>query len=70
MPSTVIKAIEYRPATKELDILFVTGRRYLYHEVPPEAAEALKQAFVKGRHFNRKIRGQFRCTEVAAEPVA
>jgi hypothetical protein len=65
MPSTLIKTMDYRPETKELDVTFVTGRRYLYHDVPPEAAEDFRRAFVKGRHFNRRIRGHFRCTEVA-----
>ena len=64
MPSTVIKSIKYRPEANELDILFVTGRRYLYHEVPPETAERFTSAFAKGRYFNRHIRGRFHCTEV------
>ena len=65
MPSTVIRAFDYRPAERELDILFTTGRRYVYHDVPPEAAEALRAAFAKGRHFNRRIRGRYRFTEAA-----
>ena len=46
-------------------MLFTTGRRYLYHDVPPEAAEAFRAAFSKGRHFNRRIRGRYRFTELA-----
>ncbi|MGQ0558293.1 MAG: KTSC domain-containing protein [Sphingosinicella sp.] len=63
MPSTVIKSFDYRPAAQELEITFVTGRRYIYHEVPPGAAAALRAAFAKGRHFNRLIRNRYRCTE-------
>jgi hypothetical protein len=37
MPSTVIRSIAYRPETLELDVLFTTGRRYLFHDVPPAA---------------------------------
>jgi hypothetical protein len=66
MPSTVIRRFDYRPETRELDVLFTTGRRYLYHDVPPEAADAFRAAFSKGRHFNRRIRGRYRFTELAS----
>ena len=65
MPSTVIRRFDYSPETRELDVLFTTGRRYLYHDVPPEAADAFRAAFSKGRHFNRRIRGRYRFTERA-----
>jgi len=64
MPSTVIKRFDYRPETGELEILFVTGRRYLYADVSPEAAEAFRAAFAKGVHFNRHIRDRFPCREL------
>jgi hypothetical protein len=63
MPSTVIRSFHYRPDDAELDILFVTGRRYVYHGVPIEAAEALARAFSKGRHFNAHIRDRYDYTE-------
>ncbi len=63
MPSAVIRRFDYRPETQELDVLFTTGRRYVYHDVPPEAADALRSAFAKGVHFNRRIRGRYRYTE-------
>jgi hypothetical protein len=56
MPSTIIRSFSYRPETRELEILFTTGRRYLYKDVPPEAAAAFRGAFAKGRHFNARIR--------------
>lgn len=64
MPSTAISAFAYRPETRELEVLFTTGRRYVYAEVPPEAAEALRGAFAKGRHFNARIRGRYRFVEI------
>ena len=63
MPSTVIKSVAYRAEARELDIVFTTGRRYLFHDVPPEAAEAFGAARIKGRHFNSRIRGRYRFTE-------
>jgi hypothetical protein len=68
MPSTVIRSFAYRPEARELDVLFTTGRRYVYREVPPGAAEALRSAFAKGRHFNARIRGRYEYVEVEGEP--
>jgi hypothetical protein len=67
MPSTIIRSFEYRPERRELEILFTTGRRYLYREVPPEAAAAFRAAFSKGRHFNARIRGRYPFSEIGAE---
>jgi hypothetical protein len=67
MPSTVIRSFEYRAESSELDVRFTTGRRYIYHDVPAQAAEAMKAAFAKGRHFNRHVRGRYRFTEVEPE---
>ena len=64
MPSSVIRAFDYRPRERELDILFTTGRRYVYRNVPPQAVEALRTAFSKGRHFNARIRGRYPYTEL------
>ncbi len=66
MPSSVIRSFVYRPETAELDVLFTTGRRYIYHDVPREAVEAFRGAFAKGVHFNRHIRDRYRFTELAA----
>ena len=66
MPSRVISRFAYRSAERELEILFTTGRRYIFHDVPPEAAEAFRSAFSKGRHFNARIRGSYRFTEADA----
>lgn len=65
MPSTVIRRFEYRPEARELEVLFVTGRRYLYFDVPPDVAEAFRAAFAKGVFFNRRIRDRFECRELA-----
>lgn len=67
MPSTIIRRFDYRPDARELDVLFTTGRRYLYHDVPLEAAEAFRGAFNKGRHFNVRIRNHYRYTELDSE---
>ena len=65
MPSSVIRQAYYRPEEEVLDILFTTGRRYLYHRVPPDEAERFASAFSKGRYFNAHIRDHYDFTEVA-----
>lgn len=70
MPSTVIRAVAYRADARQLDILFTTGRRYLFHDVPPEAADAFRAARIKGRHFNARIRGRYSFTEVEEDQGA
>lgn len=65
MPSTVIRSIGYRAEARELDVEFTTGRRYLFQNVPPDAAEAFRQARIKGRHFNSRIRGVYRFCEAS-----
>ena len=67
MPSTVIRSACYHPERAELEVLFTTGRRYLYHRVPPDAAEAFCSARIKGRHFNSRIRGRYSFTELEEE---
>jgi hypothetical protein len=44
----------------------VTGRRYIYSQVPQDAADALRSSFAKGVHFNRHIRARYRWREIGA----
>ena len=65
MPSTVIRRFMYVPESRELTIEFVTGRRYVYSEVPPEEVDKFRTAFSKGAYFNRNIRDCCACRELA-----
>lgn len=67
MPSTVIRTIAYRPEARELELLFTTGRRYIYRDVPFEEVQAFRAASSKGRFFNSRIRGHYAFTEQEAE---
>ena len=64
VPSTVIRSFYYRPETRELEVLFTTGRRYLYSDVPPEEVERFRSAFSKGRYFNAHIRDEYAYREL------
>jgi hypothetical protein len=56
MPSTAIRHFHYRAERRELEVTFVTGRRYLYLGVPQSEVDAFRAATSKGRYFNAHIR--------------
>ena len=60
MPSSVIRSYSYDPVEHHLDVLFVSGRRYRYHDVPEEIYDEMRRSFSKGEFFNDRIRDQFR----------
>jgi hypothetical protein len=64
MPSTAIADIEYDPDRRLLRVTFVTGRIYVYEDVPIDAFEALMSAGSRGAYFNRHIRGAYEYREV------
>lgn len=65
MPSTVISRFSYDAEKRELQVTFVTGRRYAYDGVPPNVHDAFRTAFAKGTFFNRAIRDRYRHREIS-----
>ena len=65
MPSNVVRTFSYDASDRRLDVVFTSGRRYSYHDVPAEAFEAMRAAFSKGEFFNRHIRDRFQFTRQA-----
>lgn len=65
MPSSVIRTFTYDPASRRLEVEFVSGRRYAYHDVPAETYEAMRASFAKGEFFNRHIRDSYQFTRQA-----
>ena len=63
-PSTVIRGAWYLPDRRQLDLLFTSGRRYVYSEVPMAVASRFAEAQSKGRFYNLEIRNRFPCREV------
>jgi len=64
MPSTAIRTLFYDPAKRELWVTFVSGRRYVYAEVPPDVFDAFKTASSRAAFFNHEIRDRYRFREV------
>ncbi len=63
-PSTAIRTLFYVPAKHELWVTFVSGRRYVYTEVPPDVFDAFKTASSRGAFFNHEIRDRYAFREV------
>ena len=64
MPSTAIKFYRYDASKRTLLIVFTSGRRYLYAEVPPDIAAAFDAAESKGAYFNADIRDRYAYREI------
>jgi len=67
MPSSVIRFFRYVPDTRELKVTFVSGRLYVYEDVPPEVAAAFKAARSKGTFFNQEIRDRYVYRDITRE---
>ena len=66
-PSTVIRGAWYLPEREQLDLLFTSGRRYVYSNVPMAVADKFAAAESKGRFYNLEIRNRFPCREVGRD---
>jgi predicted RNase H-like HicB family nuclease len=63
-PSSVISEVSYEPQSGQLILTFVTGRIYIYDDVPLEAFNSLVNARSKGAFFNSEIRDHYPSREV------
>ena len=64
MPSSVISDHHYEPDVRELTITFVTGRVYLYKDVPSDIYADFCDAPSKGVFFNEHIREAYPTMEI------
>ena len=62
MPSSVIRHFWYDPAHHRMEVVFTSGTRYTYHDVPEHTYRSMKRAFSKGQYFNVNVRDRFRHT--------
>lgn len=58
--SSNIAGAGYDPEGQRLTVVFMSGRRYTYEEVPQDIYEALLQADSAGKFFNSNIKDQYR----------
>lgn len=61
--SSAILRISYEAAKRELTVVFVSGRAYVYFGVPPEVYDQFMRAPSKGEFFNLMIRDRYAYAE-------
>jgi hypothetical protein len=66
MESTAIRRFAYDHRHRELEVIFTTGRRYVYFDVPTGIHQAFIDSESKGIFFNTRIRPHFRYRELAS----
>jgi hypothetical protein len=54
--SSVIQAVGYDPASRELHIQFIDAGRYVYFDVDPLCFDELVEAESKGNYLNRELK--------------
>ena len=59
-----VRNVEYDVATKDLQVLFENGRRYVYRQVSFPEWEALQKSESKGSHLRRVVQPRHRFEEV------
>jgi hypothetical protein len=62
--SSAIARIDYTASTRELHVVFSSGREYLYSGVPAELYYQFCRAASQGAFFNRLIRDRFPFVEL------
>lgn len=67
MPSSAIRLISYNEASERLTVTFVTGRTYVYENVPEKLHRDFLAAESKGRFFNDNIRDRFDFREITSK---
>ena len=60
--SSLIARICYVEAERVLKITFRDGSLYCYFNVPEVVFDALRAAPSAGRHYDREIKGRYRCS--------
>jgi len=63
--SSQVKTIDYNESTKEMDVLFVVGKKYRYTAVPKEVFEKACDAESIGKFINSEIKGKFLYTLIS-----
>jgi lysyl-tRNA synthetase class 2 len=61
--STAVRRIEYDGLSRGLVVVFTTGRRYTYYDVPRDVYQDFIDAQSQGQYFNARIRDRYQYPE-------
>ena len=68
--SSQIAATGYDPTSQTLAVLFRSGQRYDYRGVPPEEADALRNADSPGRYLQSTIKPAYEFEKIDTEAAS
>lgn len=57
--SSAIQSVDYDAATGNLEIWFISGRSFTYHEAPERVYHRLITAISAGEYYNAHIKGRY-----------
>jgi len=57
--SSNLMGYDYEPETRMLKITFMSGRTYIYEDVPQDVVDGLASAISPGRYFNASIKDTY-----------
>ena len=57
--SSMILGVRYDEKSHDLEVIFRTGEKYLYRNVPPFEYEGLMRAKSQGQYMHKRILGRF-----------
>ncbi len=59
LESSIIRSVGYDKGSRTLEIEFMGGEVYQYHQVPEDIYERLMKASSHGKYFLEEIRGMY-----------
>ena len=62
--SSMIHAVGYNSKTRELEVVFNSGRTYVYEDAPPKIHKGLMAAESKGQFMRAEIIECYPCYEI------
>lgn len=63
--SSMLSHVGYDPDTRELHVTFKdSGETYQYHDIAPQAHQAMMSAPSIGKHFNANVRAKAKSVKI------
>jgi len=63
--SSQVKNISYNESSKEMDVLFIVGKKYRYSDVPKHVFENALAAESIGKFINSEIKNKYQYTLIS-----
>ena len=64
--SSMVHAVGYDRKTKNLEVVFNSGRTYIYEDVPPKVYKELMEAGSKGSYMRSAVIDCYTCHQISS----